>query len=55
MKVAAARALADVIAPDELRDTYIVPSPFNERVADVVAEAVREQARREHVTANPGH
>jgi malate dehydrogenase (oxaloacetate-decarboxylating) len=53
MKVAAARALADVISPDELRDTYIVPSPFNEHVADVVAEAVREQARREHVRPHP--
>jgi malate dehydrogenase (oxaloacetate-decarboxylating) len=49
MKVAAARALADVVAPDQLRPTYIVPSPFNEKVAHVVAEAVREQARQEHV------
>jgi malate dehydrogenase (oxaloacetate-decarboxylating) len=48
MKVAAARALADVVAPDELRPTYIVPSPFNEKVAHVVAEAVREQARHEN-------
>jgi malate dehydrogenase (oxaloacetate-decarboxylating) len=49
MKVAAARALADVIAPDQLRPTYIVPSPFNEHVVEVVAEAVRDQARREQV------
>jgi malate dehydrogenase (oxaloacetate-decarboxylating) len=49
MKVAAARALADVIGPDELRPTYIVPSPFNEHVVEVVAQAVREQARREGV------
>jgi malate dehydrogenase (oxaloacetate-decarboxylating) len=53
MKVAAARALAEVISPDELRDTYIIPSPFNDRVAHVVAQAVREQAQREHVTAAP--
>ena len=46
MKVAAARALADVIGPDELRPAYIVPSPFDERVAPAVAAAVRDEARR---------
>jgi malate dehydrogenase (oxaloacetate-decarboxylating) len=51
MKVAAAQALADVITPEQLRPTYIIPSPFNTRVAEVVAEAVREQARREQVVA----
>ncbi len=51
MKVAAARALADVVAPDELRATYIIPSVFNERVTDVVAGAVRDQARRDRAVA----
>jgi malate dehydrogenase (oxaloacetate-decarboxylating) len=51
MKVAAARALADVVAPDELRPTYIIPSVFNERVTEVVADAVRNQARADHVVA----
>jgi malate dehydrogenase (oxaloacetate-decarboxylating) len=46
MKVAAARALADVIGPDELRPTYIIPSPFDERVAPAVAAAVRDEAKR---------
>jgi malate dehydrogenase (oxaloacetate-decarboxylating) len=46
MKVAAARAIASVIAPEELRATYIIPGPFEERVADAVAEAVREEAGR---------
>jgi malate dehydrogenase (oxaloacetate-decarboxylating) len=46
MKVAAARAIADVIAPAELRPTYIIPGPFDERVAAAVAEAVRNEARR---------
>jgi malate dehydrogenase (oxaloacetate-decarboxylating) len=46
MKVAAARALADVIGPDELRASYIVPSPFDERVAPAVAAAVRDEAKR---------
>jgi malate dehydrogenase (oxaloacetate-decarboxylating) len=46
MKVAAARALADVIPPDELRPDYIIPSVFNERVAKTVARAVAEVAQR---------
>jgi malate dehydrogenase (oxaloacetate-decarboxylating) len=54
MKVAAAHALADVISPDELRPTYIVPSVFNDRVVEVVAAAVRDQARRDHVVASSG-
>jgi malate dehydrogenase (oxaloacetate-decarboxylating) len=46
MKVAAARALADVIEPDQLRATYIIPSPFDERVVSTVAAAVRDEAKR---------
>ena len=46
MKVAAARALADVIGPDELRTSYIIPSPFDERVGPAVAAAVRDEAKR---------
>ena len=38
MKVAAARAIAAVISPEELRADYIIPSVFNERVAKAVAE-----------------
>jgi malate dehydrogenase (oxaloacetate-decarboxylating) len=44
MKVAAARAIADTIPPEELRPDYIVPSVFNDRVAKDVAEAVRRAA-----------
>ncbi|MTV27093.1 NAD-dependent malic enzyme [Nitriliruptoraceae bacterium ZYF776] len=44
MKVAAARALADVVAEDQLRSTYIVPSPFNDKVVGAVADAVRREA-----------
>jgi malate dehydrogenase (oxaloacetate-decarboxylating) len=53
MKVAAARALADVIKPTELRATYIIPSPFDERVVATVAAAVRDEAKRAEATA--GH
>ena len=42
--LAAARAIADVVAPDELNASYIVPSVFDPRVAAAVAEAVRAGA-----------
>ncbi len=49
MKVAAARAIADVLSPEELRPTYIVPSAFDERVAPAVARAVEAQAEADRV------
>jgi malate dehydrogenase (oxaloacetate-decarboxylating) len=45
MKTAAARAIADVIPEEELREDYIVPSVFNRDVAPAVAAAVAETAR----------
>ncbi|MDH5526559.1 MAG: NAD-dependent malic enzyme [Nitrospirota bacterium] len=45
MKLAAARAIADVIPEDELSEDYIIPSTFNRQVAPAVAEAVVEAAR----------
>ena len=45
--MAAARAIADVVGPDELRPTYIIPSVFDDRVAPAVADAVRREATRE--------
>jgi malate dehydrogenase (oxaloacetate-decarboxylating) len=41
MLVAAARALADVVPPDELGPDYIIPSVFHPDVASGVAAAVR--------------
>jgi malate dehydrogenase (oxaloacetate-decarboxylating) len=46
MKVAASRALAAVIAPDELGPEYVVPSVFNRDVAPLVAAAVAEAAEQ---------
>jgi malate dehydrogenase (oxaloacetate-decarboxylating) len=46
MKVAAARAIAEVIPTAELRPEYIIPSVFNDRVAPAVAAAVAEVAQR---------
>ena len=40
MKLAAAHAIARVIPEDELHADYIIPSVFNRRVAEAVAEAV---------------
>ncbi len=45
MKMAAARAIAAIVAEDELREDYIIPSVFNRDVAPAVAAAVAEQAR----------
>jgi len=44
MKIAAARALADLVADDLSRDK-IIPEPFDPRVGPAVAEAVRQAAR----------
>jgi malate dehydrogenase (oxaloacetate-decarboxylating) len=40
--LAAARAVADSVGPDELNASYIVPSVFDPGVAPAVAAAVRE-------------
>ncbi|MEV4804196.1 NADP-dependent malic enzyme [Nonomuraea sp. NPDC049421] len=48
MKVAAADALAGVVG-DDLSATYVIPSPFDERVAPAVIAAVAAQARADGV------
>ncbi|WP_246063602.1 NAD(P)-dependent malic enzyme [Nonomuraea longispora] len=48
MKVAAATALADVVG-DDLSATYVIPSPFDDRVAPAVTAAVAAQARGDGV------
>ena len=45
MEVAAAHAIADAIAVDELAADYIIPSVFNRSVAPAVAAAVAEEAQ----------
>jgi malate dehydrogenase (oxaloacetate-decarboxylating) len=44
MLLAAAQALADVVAADELGPDYIIPSVFHPDVAAAVAAAVRAEA-----------
>jgi malate dehydrogenase (oxaloacetate-decarboxylating) len=60
MKLAAAQAIARVIPEDELIADYIIPSVFNRRVAESVAEAVANAAitsgvarRKRGVTGEP--
>ncbi|PZG15096.1 NAD(P)-dependent malic enzyme [Nonomuraea aridisoli] len=48
MKVAAANALAGVVG-DDLSPTYVIPSPFDDRVAPAVTAAVAAQARADGV------
>ncbi|NBG88850.1 NAD(P)-dependent malic enzyme [Isachenkonia alkalipeptolytica] len=44
MKLAAARAIAEVINEEELTETYILPDAFDLRVADHIAKAVARAA-----------
>ncbi len=46
MMLAAAHAIAGLVG-DDLASDYIIPSPFDERVAPAVAAAVAEEARAE--------
>ena len=43
MKIAAAHALAGLVG-DDLSADYIIPAPFDPRVADAVAAAVKQAA-----------
>jgi len=45
MKTAAARAIAEIVTDDELREDYIIPSVFNRDVSPAVAAAVAREAR----------
>ncbi len=53
MKLAAAKALADLVG-DDLTPDYIVPTPFDPRVAPAVAAAVAAQARIDGVCCPRG-
>ncbi|MCI8560893.1 MAG: NAD-dependent malic enzyme [Dorea sp.] len=46
MKMAASKALAELIAPDELHADYIIPAAFDKRVGKAVAAAVAEAAKK---------
>ncbi len=46
MKIAAAKALEELISPEELSADYIIPKAFDPRVGAAVAKAVADAARR---------
>ena len=46
MKVAAAYAIANLIDDKDLTPDYIIPNPFDKRVAPAVAKAVAEAAKK---------
>ena len=46
MKIAAAKAIAELVSEDELNEDYILPKAFDERVKDAVAKATAEAARK---------
>ena len=51
MKMAAARAIAAIVSPNELREDYIIPSVFNREVVAAVAGAVAQEARETGLAA----
>ena len=44
MKIAAAHAIASLVPPDKLCEDFVIPDPFDRRVAPAVAEAVKKSA-----------
>ena len=52
MKLAAAYAIASLVTEEELNAEYIIPSPFDKRVCDVVAKEVGRVAREQGIARN---
>jgi len=46
MKIAAAHAIASLVKKSELEKDYIIPSPFDRRVAKAVAQAVKKAYKK---------
>lgn len=50
MKVAAVNAIASIVTDEELNEEYVIPDPFDERVAKAVAKAVADCAAELGIT-----
>ena len=50
MKIAAAKAIAELVSDEELNEEYILPKAFDMRVKDAVAKATAEAAKKTGVT-----
>lgn len=44
MKIAAAQAIASIISPEEIREDYVIPDPFDKRVVERISQAVAKAA-----------
>ena len=53
MKIGAAHAIASLCKDDEIHEEYIIPSAFDLRVADTVANQVADVAERQGIARNP--
>lgn len=53
MKVAAAKAIADCVKPEELNANFIIPSTLNPEVAPAVAAATAQAAIESGIARNP--
>lgn len=49
MKIAAAKAIAELVSGEELNAEYVIPAPFDPRVASNVAKAVADAAMKSGV------
>ena len=52
MKIAAAYAIASLVADDELKEDYVITTPFDKRVAPTVAAAVAKAAIESGIARN---
>lgn len=50
MKVAAANAIASLITEEEINEDYVIPGPFDSRVAPIVAKSVAQAAMESGVS-----
>ena len=46
MKLAASIAIASLVSDEELSEEFIMPEPFDPRIAETVAEAVKKHIKR---------
>ena len=55
MKLAAAYAISDLVSENELNEEYVIPSPFDDRVAEAVSEGVSQKAVEQGVGKEKGN
>ena len=46
MKFATSQAIANLITDEELSTEYVIPSPFDPRVAETVAKAISDLVKK---------